>query len=69
MRLALGAVMDFSIAFDDQLGLMAVEITYVVAELMISPELRFSKLTIPEQLPKEPFRFGLLGSEFPCLLL
>jgi hypothetical protein len=47
MRLALRAVMDFSITFDDQLGLVAVEVTDVVAELMVSSELRVSKLTIP----------------------
>ncbi len=61
--------MDFSIAFDDQLGLVAVKVADVVAKLMVSSELRVSKLTIPQQLPKERFCFRLLGSEFPCLLL
>jgi hypothetical protein len=52
MSLALRAVMDFAIAFNDQLGLVAVEVADVVPELMVSSELRVSKLTISEQLPK-----------------
>ena len=61
--------MDFPITLDDQLGFVAVEVADVVAKLVISAELGIVELAIPDQLPKEPFGFGVLGSEFPRTLL
>ena len=50
-----------TVAFDDELGVMAVEVAEVIAELMLATELGIAELAVTQEFPKQ-----ILGG---CLLL
>ena len=52
-------VMNWPIAFDYQLSLATIEISYIVSKLMLSPEFKPEKLAIAKQLPKQFFSGSL----------
>src|SRR5437588_11121962 len=54
-----------SIALNDQLCFMTIEVCDVIAILMLSSELEAQQLSIPEQLPKQCFGRRLFLSQFP----
>ena len=64
----LGSVVGVAVTFHDELRFVAVEVADVVAELMIASKLHVLELPVPQQLPKERLRFGVLLSKLPCPL-
>jgi hypothetical protein len=55
--------MDGTIAFDNKVGVAAIEVRNVNPELMLPPEFESKDLSITKELPQESFGRRLLFSE------